>query len=57
MTRDDTQNNHHSKNNRKPKKNNQPSFAKLRNVWKKANTKKRILIVGETTVALSPRSR
>ena len=25
-----------AKNNRKPKKNNQPSFAKLRNVWKKA---------------------
>ena len=41
-----------AKNNRKPKKNNQPSFAKLRNVWKKANTKKRILIVGETTVAI-----
>lgn len=46
-----------AKNNHKPKKNNQPSFTKLRNVWKKANTKKRILIVGETTVALSPRSR
>lgn len=35
MTRDDTQNNHHSKNNRKPKKNNQPSLTKLRNAWKK----------------------
>ena len=40
-----------AKNNRKPKKNNQPSLTKLRNAWKKANTPKRILIVGKTLIA------
>ena len=40
-----------AKNNRKPKKNKQPSLTKLRNAWKKANTPKRILIVGETLIA------
>ena len=40
-----------AKNNRKPKKNNQPSLTKLRNAWKKANTPKRLLIVGETLIA------
>ena len=40
-----------AKNNRKPKKNNQPSLTKLRNAWKKANTSKRILMVGETLIA------
>ena len=57
MTRDDTQNNHHSKNNRKPKKNKQPSLTKLRNAWKKADTPKRILIVGETLIAKYRRAR
>ena len=46
-----------AKNNRKPKKNKQPSLTKLRNAWKKANTPKRILIVGETLIAVSSRSR
>lgn len=40
-----------AKNNRKPKKNNQPSLTKLRNAWEKANTPKRILIVGKTLIA------
>lgn len=40
-----------AKNNRKPKKNNQPSLTKLRNAWEKANTPKRILMVGETLIA------
>ena len=40
-----------AKNNRKPKKNNHPSLTKLRNAWKKANTPKRILMVGETLIA------
>ena len=51
MTRDDTQNNHHSKKQPQTQKNKQPSLTKLRNAWKKANTPKRILIVGKTLIA------